>query len=71
MLTMFKSIPAICSLVLFLLGYTLGIIALFRANNRGLRRKWVALDYVWVPLGGLTGVCLLALWWQAHGASSP
>jgi sensor c-di-GMP phosphodiesterase-like protein len=68
---MFQSIPALGSLLIFLLAYSLGIVVLFRANKRGLRRKWVALDFVWVPLGGLTGVCLLALWWQAHGTPSP
>ena len=67
----FQSIPALGSLLAFLLAYSLGIAMLFRANRHGQRRKWVALDWVWVPLGGLTGVCLLALWWQTHGPSRP
>ncbi len=71
MATMFKSIPALGSMLLFLLAYAVGIVMLFRAGQRGLRRKWVALDYVWVPLGALTGIFLLALWWQAYGPAKP
>jgi len=52
----------------FLLVYTLAIVLVFRANASGRRRRWLPLDYVWVPLGGLTGLCLLALWWRMHGA---
>jgi hypothetical protein len=67
MKTAIQSIPALISILAFLLAYSLGVLVLFRPNKWGQRRKWLALDYVWVPLGGLTGVCLLALWWQSHG----
>jgi len=50
----------------FLLVYALCIVLVFRVKKWGQRRRWLPLDYVWVPLGGLTGVCLLALWWRAH-----
>jgi hypothetical protein len=46
----------------------LGIAMIFRANKWGRRRRWIPLDYIWVPLGGLTGAFLLALWWGSHGA---
>jgi hypothetical protein len=53
----------------FLLVYAVAIALVFRANARGRRRRWLALDYVWVPLGGLTGLCLLALWWRMRAAA--
>jgi hypothetical protein len=53
----------------FLLVYGLAIALVFRTNKWGRKRRWVPLDYVWVPLGAITGVCLLMLWWQNH--SSP
>jgi len=68
MKTAIPSTPALVSMLAFLLAYGLVVFALFRENKWGQRRKWLALDYIWVPLGGLTGVCLLALWWSAHGA---
>jgi hypothetical protein len=37
---------------------------MFRKDGRGFRRRWHALDYIWVPLGGFTVVSLLALWWH-------
>ena len=54
------------SMVGFLLIYALGIVMIFRANKWGRRRRWIPLDYIWVPLGGLTGVALLALWWYSY-----
>jgi heme/copper-type cytochrome/quinol oxidase subunit 2 len=69
MLWMLKSVPVLVSMSVFLLVYALVIAFVFRANARGRRRRWLPLDYVWVPLGGLTGLCLLALWWRMHGAA--
>lgn len=65
---LFQSVPVLASMAGFLLVYTLAIVLVFRANASGRRRRWLPLDYVWVPLGGLTGLCLLALWWRMHGA---
>jgi hypothetical protein len=53
----------------FLLVYALVIVLAFRTNKFGRRRRWLPLDFIWVPLGGLTGICLLALWWRMHGPS--
>ena len=61
------STPALLSMLGFLVVYALIVFALFRPNKWGQQRKFMALDYIWVPLGGLTGVVLLALWWQSHG----
>jgi hypothetical protein len=63
----FHSVPFLGSMLGFLLAYALGIVLVFRANKWGRRRRWLPLDYIWVPLGGLTGVFLLALWWRAYG----
>jgi hypothetical protein len=65
------STPALVSMLAFLLAYAVLIFALFRTNKWGQRRKWMALDYIWVPLGLVTGVCLLAMWWQSHGPWKP
>jgi len=59
-------IPVAAMAVFFLLLYSLAIFFLFSPNKNGLRRRWMTLDWVWVPLGGLTGVFLLALWWRMH-----
>jgi amino acid transporter len=64
----FFSAPVLVSILGFLLVYALGIVMIFRANKWGRRRRWIPLDYIWVPLGGLTGAFLLALWWGSHGA---
>ena len=50
----------------FLIVYALGIVYLFTRTVSGRRRRWVTLDFVWVPLGGLTGLVILALWWRSH-----
>jgi hypothetical protein len=65
--SLLNSPPVVGSMVGFLLVYVAVIAFVFRANERGRRRRWLLLDYVWVPLGGLTGVFLLALWWRMHG----
>lgn len=51
---------------LFLMAYSLAIVLLFSTDRQGRRRRWSSLDYVWVPLGGVTGVCLLVLWWHTR-----
>jgi hypothetical protein len=63
---LFQSTAGLCSVGGFLLVYGLIVALTFRANKYGLKRRWLPLDYVWVPLGGLTGVFLLALWWRFH-----
>lgn len=60
------SIPMICSLAAFLVVYALVIVLSFRATKWGQRRRWVVLDYVWVPLGLITGAFLIVLAWQGH-----
>jgi hypothetical protein len=64
---MFQSIPVLSSMLGFLLVYALVIALVFRTNKFGRKRRWLPLDFIWVPLGGLTGICLLALWWRMHG----
>lgn len=59
------TIPVI-ALVVCLLIYAVGIVLMFRKDSAGLRRRWLPLDYVWVPLGGLTFISFLALWWHLH-----
>lgn len=54
----------VCAMFIFLMIYTLAILLVFSSDRNGRRRRWAPLDYVWVPLGGVTGVCLLVLWWQ-------
>ncbi|MGA2751114.1 MAG: hypothetical protein ABSG59_20290 [Verrucomicrobiota bacterium] len=58
--------PVVWDVICFLVTYAIGIGLLFRPNKFGYRRRWHPLDYVWVPLGGLTGICLLLLWWKTH-----
>jgi amino acid transporter len=48
----------------FLVLYTLYVVSLFRPRKSGRRRHWRTHDWLWVPLAGLTGVVLLALWWH-------
>jgi hypothetical protein len=49
-------------LIAGLIVYGIAVLLMFRKDERGFRRRWHALDYIWVPLGGLTVVSLLALW---------
>jgi hypothetical protein len=51
-------------LIFCLVGYCITVGLMFRKNRLGCRRRWLPLDYIWVPLGGLTVVSLLALWWH-------
>ena len=47
----------------FLVLYSLSVTRLFsrKVNGRTRRRRWALLDFVWVPVGGLTGLVMLAL----------
>jgi len=64
----FYSLPVLGSMLGYLVVYALGIVLLFRREKWGVRRRWHPLDYIWVPLGALTGVALLSLLWRAYGA---
>jgi hypothetical protein len=55
-------------MISFLLIYALIVVWMFRVQVNGQRRRWQSLDYIWVPLGGVTGIILLAMWWRAHAA---
>ena len=50
----------------FLLVYSFCIVLVFRPEKDGRRRRWHMLDFIWVPLGGLTGIFLKALWWRMN-----
>jgi hypothetical protein len=47
-----------------LIVYLIAVTLMFRSDKLGRRRRWLPLDFVWVPLGGLTVVSLVALWWH-------
>jgi hypothetical protein len=51
-------------LIVCLLAYCVAVVLMFRKDRSGLRRRWHPMDYIWVPLGGLTVMSLLALWWH-------
>jgi hypothetical protein len=55
--------PAIV-LVAALVIYSIAVVLMFRKNRSGIGRRWLPLDYIWVPLGALTVISLLALWWR-------
>jgi len=59
-----KSIAEMWVMVLFLAIYAVCVVLMFRKAKDGRRRRLDVLDYVWIPLGGLTGIFLLALWWR-------
>ena len=63
---MTQSVPILNSICGFLLFYTMFIAYLFRSDLRG-QRNWRGLDYVWVPLGGLAGFCLILVLWRSAG----
>jgi hypothetical protein len=65
---MLRSIPGLCLTAGFLLAYALVVFLIYRPNKFGRRRRWHFLDFVWVPLGGLTGLILLSLFWRAHAS---
>jgi amino acid transporter len=56
--------PIIYVIAGFLVVYTLYVVSLFRPRKNGRRRLWRGVDWVWVPLAGVAGVMLLALWWR-------
>ena len=56
--------PIICIIAGFLIVFTIYVISLFRRRKDGTQRRWRSHDWVWVPLAGVTGVLLLALWWH-------
>jgi hypothetical protein len=63
MRTTHLTIP-VAVVVICLMAYSITIVLMFRKNKLGIRRRWHPLDFIWVPLGGLTVVSLLALWWH-------
>jgi len=62
-LTVFDSVPALCAMFAFLVAYSICVALMFRVGKDGRRRRWHVLDFVWIPMGGLTGIFLVALWW--------
>ena len=56
--------PIIAIILGFLIVYALWVASLFRPRKDSSQRRWRGEDWIWVPLAGLTGVLLLALWWQ-------
>lgn len=61
-----KLYPLIMISGLFLGLYSAGVVYLFTHRVNGRRRRWHPLDFVWVPMGGLTGVLMAAIWWSSH-----
>lgn len=59
-------VPMTLEIALFLVVYGVVIVRLFTRKVNGRRRRWAPLDFVWVPMGGLTGALMFALWWQSH-----
>ena len=59
------TIPVVV-LISCLLIYCIAVGLMFRKNKLGCRRRWLPLDFIWVPLGGLTVASLLALWWHTR-----
>jgi amino acid transporter len=57
-------LPLIYVISGFLVVYTLYVVSLFRPKKGGRQRRWRSHDWVWVPLAGVTGIMLLALWWR-------
>jgi len=57
-------LPIILVIVCFLVVYSFWIVSLFKPRKDGSQRRWRSKDWVWVPLAGVTGVLLLALWWH-------
>jgi hypothetical protein len=57
----YSSFAAWTALSLFLICYILFIVRLFRVDAKGRRRRCCMMDFVWIPLGGLTGVTLVGV----------
>jgi succinate dehydrogenase hydrophobic anchor subunit len=62
-----KMYPLLMISAIFLVTYAVGVVYLFTHRVNGRRRRWQPLDFVWVPMGGLTGILMAALWWNSHG----
>jgi hypothetical protein len=60
-----QAVPVVV-MIICLAVYTITVALMFRKDKLGFKRRWHLLDYIWVPLGGLTVVILLALWWRAR-----
>jgi len=56
--------PIIAIIVVFLVVYSFWVASLFKPRKDGSQRRWRNEDWVWVPLAGVAGVLLLALWWH-------
>jgi hypothetical protein len=59
-----SQIPLTVLISICLIVYLTAVTLMFRSDKLGRRRRWLPLDFVWVPLGGLTVVSLVALWWH-------
>jgi hypothetical protein len=53
-------------MIVCLAVYTIAVVLMFRKDKLGFKRRWHLLDYIWVPLGGVTVVSLLALWFYTR-----
>jgi hypothetical protein len=61
-------LPIICIIVAFLIVYSLWVSSLFKPRKDGTQRRWRTGDWLWVPLAGVAGVLLLALWWHMRAS---
>lgn len=57
-------LPILCIIAVFLVAYTIWVRNLFRTRKDGSQRRWRRHDWIWVPLAGISGALLLALWWH-------
>jgi len=57
-------LPLLILAATFLIIYSGVVVYLFTRTVNGQRRRWEMLDFIWVPMGGVTGILILALWWQ-------
>jgi hypothetical protein len=64
---LFKSGAEIWTIVGFLVVYAVCVVLMFgKIAGARRRRRLDRLDYVWIPLGVLTGICLVEMWWRMH-----
>jgi NADH:ubiquinone oxidoreductase subunit 6 (subunit J) len=59
-----NQIVLVAVMLVCLVVYCITVRMMFRKDKMGFRRRWHALDYIWVPLGGITVVTLIALLWH-------
>ncbi|HEX4119746.1 MAG TPA: hypothetical protein VH619_03880 [Verrucomicrobiae bacterium] len=57
-------IPMVIPIGIGVAAYLIGVGLMFRKDKFGRRRRWLPLDFVWVPLGGFTVASLVVLWWH-------